>query len=263
MVVLLVLAVLPIMVVVLVLWRMVLLLALGLQLRLAVGPGFGDRLEVEGHLLWDVWGDRSWMRGVLGLLPRCWGCQVRWFGRPPAAWFVAAALAFAVALWMRVAVRGKEEVEDDEEDEDEGEVVVLRDAGCVAMRAWAVLPGAAASAAATAGRMGGIPSGCGLVAGGCKGSVAIRWPWGPTWSAAVALAGLGSCNMGGCARQRPREGTVRLCCIPAPGGTGLGLWGCMWWACVGHWAVWVFCGAWGSFWRVFVCCRVCGAEVTH
>ena len=39
-------------------------------------------------------------------------------GGPPAGEFAAAALALAVALWMRVAERGEEEAEDDEEDED-------------------------------------------------------------------------------------------------------------------------------------------------
>ena len=86
-------------------------------------------------------------------------------GGPPAACFVAAALALAVALWMRAAVRGEEEVEDDEEDEVEDEVVVLGDAGGAAMRAVAALRVAAASAAVTAGRMVSISSCCGLGAG--------------------------------------------------------------------------------------------------
>ena len=67
------------------------------------------------------------------------------------AWRAAAALAFAVALWIRSAGRGgsEDEVEDVDEADDEDEVV---DAGCAVMRAVAGL-WAAASAAATAGRM--------------------------------------------------------------------------------------------------------------
>ena len=77
----------------------------------------------------------------------------------------AAALAFAVALRMRAAGRGgsEDEVEELDEAEDEEEVV---DAGRAVMRAglWA-----AASAAATAGRMEGMSSGCRLGAGGLGG----------------------------------------------------------------------------------------------
>ena len=58
--------------------------------------------------------------------------------------------------------RGGEEAEDDKEDEDKEELVVLGDAGCAAMRVGAALRAAAASAAATAGRMEGIHSGCGF-----------------------------------------------------------------------------------------------------
>ena len=79
----------------------------------------------------------------------------------------AAALAFAVALRMRAAGRGgsEDEVEEVDEAEDEEEVV---DAGWAVMRAgfWA-----AASAAATAGRMEGMSSGCRLGAGGWGGPV--------------------------------------------------------------------------------------------
>ena len=70
------------------------------------------------------------------------------------AWRAAAALTFAVALWMRSAGRGgsEDEVEEVEEAEDEEEVV---DAGCAVMRAVSGL-WVAASAAATAGRMEGM-----------------------------------------------------------------------------------------------------------
>ena len=74
-------------------------------------------------------------------------------GGPPVAWRAAAALALAVALWMRSAGRGgsEDEVEDVDEDQNGEEVVVLGDAGCTVM--WVVADlWAAASAAATAGR---------------------------------------------------------------------------------------------------------------
>ena len=79
----------------------------------------------------------------------------------------AAALAFAVALRMRAAGRGgsEDEVEEEDEAEDEEEVV---DAGWAVMRAR--FP-AAASAAATAGRMQGLSSGCRWGAGSWGGPV--------------------------------------------------------------------------------------------
>ena len=93
----------------------------------------------------------------------------------------AAALAFAVALRMRAAERGgsEDEVEEVDEAEDEEEVV---DAGWAVMRAglWA-----AAGAAATAGRMEGMSSGCRLGAGGWGGPVVTWRPGGPIWSAAA------------------------------------------------------------------------------
>ena len=98
-----------------------------------------------------------------------------------------AALAFAVALRMRAAGRGgsEDEVEEVDEAEDEEEVV---DAGWAVMRAglWA-----AASAAATAGRMEGMSSGCRLGAGGWGGPVVTWRPGGPIWSAAAGEGGVG------------------------------------------------------------------------
>ena len=95
----------------------------------------------------------------------------------------AAALAFAVALRMRAAGRGgsEDEVEEVEEAEDEEEVV---DAGWAMMRAglWA-----AASAAATAGRMEGMSSGCRSGAGG----------WGPRRDLAAWRADLVGSGGGG------------------------------------------------------------------
>ena len=99
----------------------------------------------------------------------------------------AAALAFAVALRMSLAGRGgsENEVEEVDEAEDEEEVV---DAGWAVMRAglWA-----AASAAATAGRMEGMSSGCRLGVGGWGGPVVTWRPGGPIWSAAAGEGGAG------------------------------------------------------------------------
>ena len=99
----------------------------------------------------------------------------------------AAALAFAVALRMRLAGRGgsEDEVEEVDEVEDEEEVV---DAGWAVMRAglWP-----AASAAATAERTEGKSSGCRLGAGGWGGPVVTWRPGGPIWSAAAGEGGAG------------------------------------------------------------------------
>ena len=97
-------------------------------------------------------------------------------------------------------------MEDVDEAEDEEEVVVVGDGGCAVMRAVAGL-WAVASAAATAGRMEGMSSGCRLGLGGW-GGLAVTWqPGGPIWSAGVGeggaglrsspsgLAGLGFCNV--------------------------------------------------------------------
>ena len=85
----------------------------------------------------------------------------------------AAALAFAVALWMRAAGRGGSEDEVVDEAEDEEEVV---DAGWAVMRAVVGL-WAATSAAATAGRMEGMSSGCSF-AGPTWGGPVVTWrPW--------------------------------------------------------------------------------------
>ena len=140
-------------------------------------------------------------------------------GGSPVAWRAAAALAFAVALWMRSAGRGgsEDEVEDVDEARDKEEVVVLGDAGCAVMRAVAGF-WAAASAAATAGRMEGMSSGCRLGVGGWGGP-AVTWrPGGPIWSAAVgegvaglwpSPSGLGWAGVLQC---------VRLCGLASAGG---------------------------------------------
>ena len=59
---------------------------------------------------------------------------------------------------------------------------------------WAVMQAglwAAASAAATAGRMEGMSSGCRLGAGGWAGPVMTWRPGGPIWSAAAGEGGAG------------------------------------------------------------------------
>ena len=128
----------------------------------------------------------------------------------------AAALAFAVALWMSAAGRGgsEDEVEEVDEAEDEEEVV---DAGWAVMRAVAGL-WAAASAAATAGRMEGMSSGCRLGAGGWGGPVVTWRPGGPIWSAAAGEGGAGlwpSPSGLGWAGVLQR---VRLCGLASAGG---------------------------------------------
>ena len=126
----------------------------------------------------------------------------------------AAALAIAVALRMRAAGRGGSEDEVEEVDEAEDEEGVV-DAGWAVMRAglWA-----AASAAATAGRMEGMSSGCRLGAGGWGGPVVTWQPGGLIWSAAAgeggaglwpSPAGLGWAGVLQC---------VRLCGLASPGG---------------------------------------------
>ena len=76
-------------------------------------------------------------------------------------------------------------MEEVDEAEDEEEVV---DAGWAVMRTglWT-----AASAAATAGRMEGMSSGCRLGAGSCGGPVVTWRPGGPIWSAAAGERGAG------------------------------------------------------------------------
>ena len=103
-------------------------------------------------------------------------------------------------------------MEEVDEAEDEEEVV---DVGWAVMRAglWA-----AASAAATAGRMAGMSSGCRLGAGGWGGPVVTWRPGGPIWSAAAgeggaglwpSLSALGSAGVLQC---------VRLCGLASAGG---------------------------------------------
>ena len=159
--------------------------------RLGAGLGLGSGLGLRsGSRL-----KRTSIRSCEGAgaggggFPVC--CQGAWVacvgvGGSPVVWRAAAALDFALALWMRPAGRGgsEDEVEDVDEAGDEEEVVVLGDAGCAVIRAVVGL-WAAASAAATAGRMEGMSPGCMLGLGGW-GGLAVTWrPGGPMWSAAV------------------------------------------------------------------------------
>ena len=169
----------------------------------------------------------------------------------------AAALTFAVALWMRAAGRGgsEDEVEEVDEAEDEEEVV---DAGWAVMRAVAGL-WAAASAAATAGRMQGISSGCRLGAGGLGG------PGRDLAARRADLVGSGGGGRRGAVAFSSRAWLGRgpaMCEVVWVGfggrGGGLGLPGCARGACAGHWVGWACRGAWGSPWWVCAGCRVLG-----
>ena len=179
----------------------------------------------------------------------------------------AAALTFAVALRMRAAGRGgsEDEVEEVDEAEDEEEVV---DAGWAVMRAglWA-----AASAAATAGRMEGMSSGCRLGAGGWGGPVVTWRPGGPILSAAAGEGGAGLWPSPSGLGWAGVLQCVRLCGLAsaggnssrglhsgAGGGVGLGLLGCVRGAWAGHWVGWACRGARGSSRRVCAGCRVWG-----
>ena len=164
-------------------------LGAGLGLRLGFGLGSGSRLRRT-----SVRRCEGAPAGWGGFPVCCWGAWVACVGvgGTQVAWRAAAALAFAVALWMRSSERGgsEEKVEDVDEAEDEEEMVVFGDAGCAVMRAVAGLS-AAASAAATAGRMEGMSSGCRLGVGDLGGRAVIWRPDGPIWSAAVVEGGAG------------------------------------------------------------------------
>ena len=113
-------------------------------------------------------------------------------------------------------------------------VVVLGDADCAVMRAGAALRAAAASTAAAAGRMEAISSGCGLGAGDCGGTVAIRRLQGPMRPAAACGRDMGLqsplSELGwawllhltrACASVPTGGGTVHAGCIWVRGGGGL------------------------------------------
>ena len=149
----------------------------GLSLQSDFGLGSGSRLRRTSFRRCEGtcagWGE---------FLVCCRGAWVVCVGvpGPPVAGRAAAALALAVAFWMRSAGRGglEDEVEDVDDDEDEEAVVVLRDSGCAVMRAVAGL-WAAASAAATAGRMEGMSSACRLGHPAAHTRPPARAPRGP------------------------------------------------------------------------------------
>ena len=160
---------------------------------------------------------------------------------------------------MRWAGRGgsEDELEDVDEDEDEGEMLILGDAGCAVMRAVAGF-WAAASAAATAGTMEGMSSGCRFGVGGLGGP-AVTWrPRGLIWSAAVGEGGAGLRSSPSGLGWAGVLQCVRLCGFASAGGNslpglhsgaaggGLGFQGCVRGACAGQWARWACHGAWGS-----------------
>ena len=119
----------------------------------------------------------------------------------------------------------------------EEEVVVLGDVGCAAMRAGAALWAAAASAAATAGRMEGMPSRCGLRAGGWRGLVVNLRPRGPIRSLPSRLrcAGLLQC-VRACSSVFAGGEQFAWAAFEGRRGFGLGFPGCVRGVCAGLWA---------------------------
>ena len=129
---------------------------------------------------------------------------------------------------------------------------------------------AAASAAATAGRMEGMSSGRRFGAGGWGGPVATWRPGGPIWSALPgeggaglwpSPSGLGWAGILQCARLcgfASAGGNSSRGLHSAVGGAGLGLPGCARGAFAGHWVGWACRGAQGSPRRLCAGCRVLG-----
>ena len=158
----------------------------------------------------------------------------------------------------------EDEVEEVDEAEDEEEVV---DAGWAVMRAglWA-----AASAAATAGRMEGMSSGSRLGAGSFEGPVVTWRPGGPIWSAAVGEGGAGLWPSPSGLGWAGVLQCVRLCGLASAGGNssgGLhsgagGVGPGSFWVCAGgvggHWVGWACHGARGSSPQMCAGCRVWG-----
>ena len=196
------------------------------------GLGSGSRLR--GTSVWRCEGADVGS----GVVPvRCRGARVACVGVGGSV-RAAAALAFAVALRMRAVGRGgaEDEVEEVNKAEDEEEVV---DAGWAVMRAGLR---AAASAAATAGRMEGMSSDCRLGTGGWRGPVVTWRHGGPIWSAAAGEGGAGLLpSPSGLGWARVLQ-CARLCGLASAGGnssrglhSGAG----------GGWA-WVFWGVCGG-----------------
>ena len=178
-------------VVVVVVLLLLMVLSFGSRFGFGVGFWIGVRFEVEENPVPEVRGHRCRVGGFLVCCGGAWVVCVG-VGGPLAAWCAAAALALAVALWMRLAGRrgSEDEVEDVDEDEDEEGVVVFGDEVCAVMRAVAGLLVVASSAAPTAGRMEGMSSGRRLRSGGWGGPP-VKWgPGGPIWSATVGEGGV-------------------------------------------------------------------------
>ena len=133
-----------------------------------------------------------------------------WGGFPvccQGAWVACVGVGGSPVVW-RAAV---------DEAEDEEEVVVLGDAGCAVMRAVAVL-WAAASAAAMAGRMEGMSSGCRYGLGGLGGPAVTLRPGGPIWLAAVGEGGAGLWSSPSGLGWAGVLQCVRLCGLASAGG---------------------------------------------
>ena len=164
-------------------------LSFGFQFSFAVGFLIGFRFEVEEDLFSEVRGQRCWVGGVHGVLLGCMGCLCG--GRaPPLAWRPAAALALAVALWMRLAEKGRSEevMEDVNEDEDEEEVVVFLGCGLRCHAGGCGFLGCGGLRRCHGGEDGGLLDGAGASGGGA----AATWrPGSPIRSAAVGGGGAG------------------------------------------------------------------------
>ena len=255
-----------------VLVMVLLLLVLSFGARVGFGVRFrvGVRFEVGEDIVFEVRGHwcrvrgGSWYAAGVTGLPVCGSEGLRWPGVRPQP------LLLSVALLMSSAGRGgsEDEVGDVDEDEDK-EVVVSDEAGCAVMRAVAGLL-AAASAAATAGRMQGISTGCRLAVGGSGGLAVSRRPGGPIWLAALGEEGAGLRFLPSALGLTGVLQCVRLCGLASAGGNslrglhsgagggGLGFPGCVRGACTGHWAGRACREAPGSMRRVCAGRRVWG-----
>ena len=143
-------------------------------------------------------------------------------------------LALDFALWRTVEEMGQEAGEENGEDDDEVVLVFLGYVGCAAMLAGAAMRALAASAAATAGRMDAISSACGSGRMAAGASLQSGSPWGVSgwhgrageaWDCGLhqrAWAGLGSCNLRGCASQCPRGEQFSWAAVGWWGGWALG-----------------------------------------
>ena len=201
------------------------------------------------------------------------GCEGRLCGGLGVPGSLACGRSFGFSRRLVDEVGGEggseDEVEDVVEAEDEEEVVVFGDAGCAVMRAVAGL-WAAAFAAATAGRMEGISSGCRLGVGGWGGP-AVTWrSGGPIWSAAVGEGGAGLWSSPSGLGWAGVLQCVRLCGLASAGGNssrglhlgaggaGSGFSGMLPGGVCGPLGGWACRGSWGCPCWVCAGCRVWG-----